>query len=361
MYSESDRNAPVDSRWSRRCFLSAAAVGGVGVAGATAANTWYFERTQPQARVAIYRAASYRGPLARTIRDGLLNYPDVMRRARQGTVVLKPNLVEYDDARRVNTNPAVVAAAIAAFREIGAQDVIVAEGPGHCRDTELLLEGSDLEHAIAGERSRFVDLNLDDTRPVRLSADYTKLGQMAFPNTISGASLVVSIPKLKTHHWAGVTLSLKNMFGTVPGARYGWPKNVLHWHGIENSIVDINLALRPGFAIIDGVEGMEGDGPIRGETVPAGVVVMGDNLTAVDATATRVMGLYPEQVKYLRMMVEHGGTVSEGRIEQIGERIADVRKSFRVLEDFSFLRTRPILARLLNAARPRYFGSDRVL
>jgi uncharacterized protein (DUF362 family) len=48
------------------------------------------------------------------------------------------------------------------------------------------------------------------------------------------------MPKVKIHHWAGVTLSLKNMFGTIPGSVYGWPKNVLHWKGIDRSILDIN-------------------------------------------------------------------------------------------------------------------------
>jgi uncharacterized protein (DUF362 family) len=149
---------------------------------------------------------------------------------------------------------------------------------------------------------------------------------------------MVSLPKLKTHHWTGVTLSLKNMFGVVPGVKYGWPKNVLHWRGIHRSIVDINLALRPGFAIIDGIEGMEGDGPLRGETVHSGVLILGDNLTAVDATGARVMGLYPERIGYLQLMARHGGTVTEDRIVQLGEPVAGVRKDFRVVEVFSYLK-----------------------
>ena len=249
-------------------------------------------------------------------------------------VVLKPNLVEYYDSWRVNTHPAVIAGAIAAFRAAGAKEVIVAEGPGHCRDTELLLEQSDLEHAIASERSHFIDLNLDDIRPVALTSNYTKLSNISFSETLLGANLIVSLPKLKTHHWAGVTLSLKNMFGTVPGAQYGWPKNILHWRGIENSIVDINVALKPHFAIVDGIEAMEGDGPLRGQTVHAGVIIAGDNLTAVDATATRVMGLYPERVKHLRMMAKHGGVISENRITQIGEKIAQSKRISGLLTTF---------------------------
>jgi len=325
---------------SRRGFLATVGAGGICVW--SAGQSVYELQRQPRARVTIYRSSSYRDSIARTIRQGLQNYPHVIRRARAGVVVLKPNLVEYHDDRCVNTNPAVVAGAIAAFRSVGARKVVVAEGPGHCRDTEVMLEQSGLEYAISCERSEFMDLNLDDSRRVPLAANHTGLGELAFPETILGASLVVSMPKLKTHHWTGVTLSLKNLFGTVPGTIYGWPKNVLHWHGIENSIVDINLAVRPGFAIVDGIEGMEGDGPLFGETVHSGVLVMGDNLAAVDATATRVMGLYPERVRYLNMMTAHGGTVAESKIEQVGERIADVRRPFRVLDDFRAL-TRPIL------------------
>src|SRR4051794_13562110 len=253
--------------YSRRDLLQmcggVAAIFTVGTAGAYT----YRKYNQPRTRVGIYRVTAYDKPLEKTIREGLLNFPDVIRRAQAGTVVLKPNLVEYDRSRSVNTNPAVVAAAIAAFRSVGAKNVVVAEGPGHCRDTEWLLEGSDLEHAITTESARFVDLNLDAAHPVKLIPNYMKLDELSFGNTLLGASLIVSLPKLKTHHWAGVTLSLKNMFGTVPGALYGWPKNVLHWNGIDNSIVAINGSLKPHFAIVDGIEGMEGDGPLRGETV----------------------------------------------------------------------------------------------
>jgi uncharacterized protein (DUF362 family) len=338
----------MSSNLTRREFLRLAGLvaGGIGVGAA--ANYWWLRQRQPAAAATIYRAKSYRDDLAALIRQGLQNYPAVVARARGGRVVLKPNLVEYYGNWPVNTHPAVVAAAIEAFRSVGAREVIVAEGPGHRRDTEVLLETSGLDEVLRSERTEFVDLNLDAIQPVGLAANYTKLGRLFFPATILGADLVVSLPKLKTHHWAGVTLSLKNMFGTVPGVKYGWPKNVLHWRGINNSIVDINLALQPGFAIVDGIEGMEGDGPLRGETVPAGVLVMGDNLTAVDATATRVMGLQPEQVRYLSMMLPHGGTINASRIRQLGEDIAAVRQNFRVLPHLAQLTQPSLWANLLR-------------
>ena len=61
-----------------------------------------------------------------------------------------------------------------------------------------------------------------------------------------------------------MTCSLKNLFGVVPGAVYGWPKNILHFQGIENSILDLAATVRPGLTIVDAVVGMEGDGPIMG-------------------------------------------------------------------------------------------------
>ena len=111
--------------------------------------------------------------------------------------------------------------------------------------------------------------------------------------------MVISLPKLKTHHWAGATLSLKNLFGTLPGICYGWPKNELHWRGIDNSIVDIALTRTPDLAIVDGIIGMEGDGPLNGTAKQMGVLVMGHDLLAVDATCCRLMELDPERIGYL--------------------------------------------------------------
>jgi uncharacterized protein (DUF362 family) len=143
------------------------------------------------------------------------------------------------------------------------------------------------------------------------------------------------MPKLKTHHWAGVTLSMKNMFGIVPGSCYGWPKNVLHWAGIDRSILDINAAARPDFAIVDGILGMEGNGPIQGSPKAAGVLLFGDDPVAVDSTACRVMGLLPEKVDYLARAGTMLGHVEGSKIQQLGEAIESVRTPFAVLPEFS--------------------------
>ncbi len=260
-------------------------------------------------------------------------------KVRGKTIVLKPNLVEFDPDGVINTNPLVIEAAIDCFRTLGARQVLVAEGPGHRRDNEYLLTASGIYGVIKEHRVPYVDLNSDDLRPTRLLSSFTKLEQLYLPETLYNADLLVSMPKLKTHHWAGVTLSLKNMFGVVPGSVYGWPKNILHWQGIHNSILDINSSLPVRqFAIVDGIVGMEGNGPLQGQSIDSGVLIFGEDLVAVDATAARLMKLEPKKIKYLAEAGEFLGNVNYESIEQIGESLEPLQKDFRVIEEFKDLK-----------------------
>ena len=134
----------------------------------------------------------------------------------------------------------------------------------------------------------FVDINHDEPIKTPNMGQLTGLEYLYLSRTIATADVVISLPKLKTHHWAGATLSLKNLFGTLPGICYGWPKNELHWRGIHNSIVDIALTRTPDLAIVDGIIGMEGDGPLNGTAKPFGALIMGHDLVAVDATCCRL-------------------------------------------------------------------------
>jgi uncharacterized protein (DUF362 family) len=287
-------------------------------------------------RVAVIAAADYGKSLADIIQRGIKLCGLTVRDKR---VVLKPNLVEFDPNGVINTHPAVIEAAVDAFKTLGAREVIVAEGPGHRRDNEYLLSASGLYDVIKEHRVRYVDLNNDDVRLTALKSAFTSLKQLYLPETLYQADLLVSMPKLKTHHWAGVTLSLKNMFGVIPGSVYGWPKNALHWAGINGSIVDINSSLAlPRFAIIDGIVGMDGNGPLQGQAKKAGVLVFGGDLVAVDATAARLMQIEPRKVKYLEMAGEFLGNIDYQRIEQVGEPIERYQQDFRVIDAFGDLK-----------------------
>lgn len=290
---------------------------------------------RPPSRVAIRRAASYSDHLALLIQETVT---DLGFEVRNKSVLLKPNFVEPDPRGVVNTNPAVVGAAREAFLRLGAQSVVVGEGPGHERDTEGIIETIHLRDYIGTLAGNFVDLNLDDVTLTPLRTRASRLKELYFPRTVLAADLVVSMPKLKTHHWVGATLSLKNMFGIVPGGCYGWPKNVLHWAGISHSVLDINSTVRPDFAIVDGIVGMEGNGPVQGTAKSCGVLVMGGDPVAVDATCARIMGLAPERIDYLAKAAAVLGHIGETRVVQVGETIDSVRTPFQVLQPFERLK-----------------------
>jgi uncharacterized protein (DUF362 family) len=286
---------------------------------------------RPASRVLIRKAASYQQELSELVSESLreFNLP-----VQGKTVLLKPNLVGLDPLGVMNTHPAVIAATRESFLRLGAARVLVGDGPAMDRDTHAILESVRLREFTGDLRRDFCDLNLDDVEKVVLETRASRLKELFLPKTVLGVDFLVSMPKLKTHHWAGVTLSLKNMFGIVPGSCYGWPKNVLHWAGIDRAILDINAAARPDFAIVDGILGMEGNGPIQGTPKAAGIVLFGDDPVAVDATGCRVMGLLPEKVSYLARSGTMLGHLDPLKIQQVGESVESVRTPFAVLPEF---------------------------
>lgn len=329
---------------TRRRLLAGVGVGlgaglGLGVGGRL---LWNRAEGFTRARVFVGKAERYDDGLADVLRRGLAELGLPGDWARGKSVLLKPNLIEpAAEQPHINTHPAMVRAAAEVFRAQGAREVLVAEGQGHVRDSQLVLEQSGLAPVVKESRLRFVDLNHDELVRVPNAGGLTKLGELVLPATLRRADLVVSMPKMKTHHWAGATLSMKNLFGVMPGVFYGWPKNVLHQAGIPESIVDIARRVAPHLAIVDGVVGMEGDGPIMGTPKESHLVVLGTNLAAVDATAARLMDFEPHNLPYLRLASGRVGPIAEAHIEQRGEAIEGLRQRYALLDDPRLVEFRP--------------------
>jgi len=325
----------LSSDLTRRDFLRALPVA---AAAAACRRRPYREQDFPLpegSEVGLFAAADYGVDLADVIARGL----DILRPAvRARRILLKPNLVEYESGSAINTHPLVVAGAAVAFLRAGASEVVVGEGPGHRRDIEYLLTATGLYEHLHELGLRFVDLNHDDVTAVPLKSRFTGLAELWLPREVLKADLVVSVAKLKTHHWAGMTAGMKNLFGAVPGAVYGWPKNLLHFRGIHESILDLNATIKPGFCIVDAIVGMEGDGPISGHARPLGFVAMGRDPTAVDATCARIIGLDPARLTYLAEAARFLGNIDERRIHQRGESPARFRTRFDMPPHLELLR-----------------------
>jgi hypothetical protein len=155
-----------------------------------------------------------------------------------------------------------------------------------------------------------------------------------------------------------VTLSLKNMFGAIPGSVYGWPKNVLHWKGIEWSILDINSTMPVDFVIADGIVAMEGNGPLHGTARNLGRIVMSDDPVAADFTCARLMGLDPYRISHLAQAAPFLGNGDVQRIEQLGERLPLTVRPFSVLPEFAHL-IAGATSRPVSFRKPHYVHNGR--
>jgi uncharacterized protein (DUF362 family) len=255
-------------------------------------------------------------------------------------VLLKPNFVEAHPERPINTNPAVIAQTAHACLRLGAAEVIVGEASGHRRDPWFSVLNPKLR-SILDKKVRCMDLNHGDAVAMPNRGGLTGLPTFYLARPVVEADVLISMPKMKTHHWAGVTLCLKNLFGVLPGIYYGWPKNLLHFRGIEQSILDLARTVKVHYTIIDGVVGMEGDGPIMGKAKPAGVLILSRHSLAADATATRIMGFDPGKVPYLAQAARFlPGLRPEGIVIR-GENPKRFATEFDCLDDFKKMRGGP--------------------
>src|SRR5579864_4936397 len=137
-----------------------------------------YQRTT--SRVAIRRVKSYEeelvAPMVETLRE--FDLP-----IRGKTVLLKPNFVGPDPQNQINTHPAVVAAARESFLRLGAERVLLGDGPALERDTEAIVESMRLREYIGPLSECFVDLNLDAPRKTVLRTNASPLKHLYFPET----------------------------------------------------------------------------------------------------------------------------------------------------------------------------------
>jgi len=250
---------------------------------------------------------------------------------RNKFVLLKPNLVDYIQRIRVDPNPILLGAAAECVRRLGAAGIVVGDGPGHERDDiERLLVESGLGSVLKDTGAEFIDLNREDVVGTPLRAQYTGLESLWLPKTALGANHVVSMPKVKTDHWSGVTLSMKNM--VVPSVKNSWPKNLLHWRAIQPSMVDLAANVPVHFVIADARVCTEGSGPLAGTSRRLSRMVSGD------ATRAMLMGPCPKRIPPVSETAKFPGHISALRIEQLACPVLPPRVPFAPMPEFEHLR-----------------------
>jgi len=220
------------------------------------------------------------------------------------------------------TDPIVVEAIIKKLEDLPVK-VYVVESDATITSADKAFEKTGMREMC--ERNGVECLNLRYVKDkVKLTIpDGEVLKSITVPRLVT-ESAIISAAKLKTHSATGVTLGMKNMFGLLPD-KY---KGKYHLKGISKVIVDINTVLRPTLTVVDGFVGMEGSGPVDGEPVQMNLIIAGTDTVATDATACRVMGIDPNEIKHIRKAHEKGlGNIDD--IQVLGEKLETVTRPFK--------------------------------
>ena len=291
------RGGAVTERVDRRTFLRAAVAGGAVVAGGLG-----IERSSPRIR----RGTSRRSPAGRRARRAHgLGMPPRWRRPSSTACERsaptsggeRPPQAEprrIRPATTINTEPRLIAATVLAFRRLGAASVLVARARGTAATSRTWSRGRPRRGAPRRRRAvRRPERRGDPPGRTALAVHRPRRAVGADP--VLDADVVVSMPKMKTHHWTQVTLSLKNLFGTLPGrVRVAEERVALGGH---RALDPRHRGRRPaGVRDRRRIVGMEGNGPISGEAVAAGVLVFADD-PAADAVGAQLMGRDPDEIR----------------------------------------------------------------
>jgi uncharacterized protein (DUF362 family)/Pyruvate/2-oxoacid:ferredoxin oxidoreductase delta subunit len=242
---------------------------------------------------------------------------DVKRGSR---VLLKPNLLlGKPPEKAVNTHPAVLKGIIRIVREKGGIP-FVGDSPaiGSCLSAA---QKAGVRQVAEEAHCPIVEFN----RPVVCSSpDGARFRQLEIDRSVLEADLVINLPKWKTHGMVLLTLGVKNMFGCVSGPR----KALCHLKAGEDRklfsrmLVDVYRRVGPCLTVLDGVVGMEGNGPASGRPVHLGLMMAGSNAFAVDQIVCDLLKIPRRSVPTNLVALEDGIACDE--IEVVGLKIADV-------------------------------------
>ena len=218
------------------------------------------------------------------------------------SVMIKPNLVSPKPSTSgATTDPQVVRAVVDMALQAGAAQVLIVEG-GVGVGANFSPCGYDF-FSTYHPRVQLMDFATQAISAVHVPSGLTYFA-LYLPTPALQSNLVfISVGKMKTHVNAVVSLSMKNIFGMMPPSHYFVPKQLArmdgHIRGIDQSVVDINLARPISFSIIDGIWGMEGNGPLTGTPIKTDVVLAGLNPVVVDRVALDFMHIPQTAVPHL--------------------------------------------------------------
>lgn len=222
-------------------------------------------------------------------------------------VLLKPNLLaKHGPERAVTTHPEVLRAVIRAVKRRGAGEILVADSPGGPYTPALvksIYKASGL--AAVCEAEQVPLYTACESRAVPCAGAVAKEFSLLAP--VLEADLLIDLPKLKTHMMTGLSAATKNLFGCIPGLQKAeWHMRLPEKERFGEMLVDLLGAVKPAFAVLDGIVAHEGDGPSGGTPRPVGILAAAEDLLQMDLALCAMTGLEPARVPYLGAAMGRG-------------------------------------------------------
>lgn len=244
--------------------------------------------------------------------------------SRNSRVLIKPN-VGFNNPE-ATTSPEVLKAVVEVVREANPREIVIAESAVRGYDTSSNFEKTGISELAKSLNIPLIDLNKTG-EVVRVTTRGKLLREVSVFKKAYDADVIISVPRLKRHVQATVTISMKNMMGILPNDQ----KGMFHILGLHQCIADLNTVFRPDLAIVDATEVMAFSGPGRGEMIPGNAVLASRDPVALDLTAAEYLFELEgdseplktaSEVPYIRLAAELGvGTNDPSRIELIERRV----------------------------------------
>lgn len=323
---ETSSSKAIAQQISRRDFIKTAAVGATAMLVACQTRQLPTPTSLPETAVSVSKRPAVSivkikaGDIERAV-EAAVDLLGGIESVAQGKerIMLKPNLVSNDP--RATTKPQVIHALAKLMKNAG-KDVSIGEGSaaagGFNAIDDITYRTKNRELLEAMQQFVFDELGYTEmARKLKIPLINLHLGEMvdvevpngfAYQNitlhhSLTEIDLLCSVPMMKTHTLATVTLGMKNLIGLYPGTIYSTVRAGVHDHaadagspGVAFETIDMMRANKLGLVVVDGSTAMEGNGPGNGTLVPMDVIIAGTNPLATDMVAASVMGFEPEEI-----------------------------------------------------------------
>lgn len=272
-------------------------------------------------KVLIKKADRYDTRLLLPVIHNALSWGGVAEKVGPDTkILLKPNMLTRAAPQKVvTTHPAVLDAVITALKELGAkaENITVADSSGG-PENRIVLRGNYKACGFTDITDKHgVNLYVkQEAVSVKTDGKIVKNFELLKPATES--DIIISLAKFKTHVMTGMSGAVKNLFGLVPGLK----KAEFHMRfpdkaNFADMIVDLCETVKPDLTIVDGIIGMEGDGPAGGEPRHFDLIMAGTNPYSIDLAIAYMMGFEATRLPIARAAIARGLCPRQADIEDI--------------------------------------------